>query len=55
MSTIYLNYFKNLTSFRYIYSSYSSIRNKTEKQEIFLLKFEFVFYVIACIVLDKGI
>ena len=51
----YLNYFKNLTSFRYIYSSYSSIRNKTEKQEIFLLKFEFVFCVIACIVLDKGI
>ena len=44
MSTIYLNYFKNLTSFRYIYSSYSFIiRNKTEKQEIFLLKFEFVF------------
>ena len=53
MSTIYLNYFKNLKYFRYIYSSYSSIRNKTEKQEIFLLKFEFVFYVIACIVLDK--
>ena len=33
MSTIYLNYFKNLTSFRYIYSSYSFIRNKTEKQK----------------------
>ena len=55
MSTIYLNYFKNLISFRYIYSSYSSIRNKTEKQEIFLLKFEFALCVIACIVLDKGI
>lgn len=38
MSTIYLNYFKNLKYFRYIYSSYSSIRNKTEKQKIFLLK-----------------
>ena len=38
MSTIYLNYFKNLKYFRYIYSPYSSIRNKIEKQEIFLLK-----------------
>ncbi len=38
MSTIYLNYFKNLTQFKHLYSSYSSIRNKTEKQEIFLLK-----------------
>ena len=34
MSTIYLNYFKNLKYFRYIYSSYFSIRSliaKTEK------------------------
>ena len=35
MSTIYLNYFKNLKYFRYIYSSYSSIRNKTEKNSYF--------------------
>ena len=33
MSTIYLNYFKNLKYFRYIYSSYSSIRNLIEKTE----------------------
>ena len=31
MSTIYLNYFKNLKYFRYTYSSYSSIRNLIEK------------------------
>ena len=33
MSTIYLNYFKNLKYFRYIYSSYSFIRNLIEKTE----------------------
>ena len=54
MSTIYLNYFKNLKYFRYIYSSYYSIRNKTEKQEIFLLKLKFV-CVIAFIFKYKGI
>lgn len=36
MSTIYLNYFKNLKQLDYIFSSYSSIRNLIEKFSYFV-------------------
>ena len=45
MSTIYLNYFKNLKYFRYIYSSYYSIRNKTEKHVFYLTTIFLIVYI----------